>query len=235
MNIAIIPARGGSKRIPRKNIKDFCGRPVIAYSIDAALSCGLFERVIVSTDDADIASVARRYGAETPFLRPAELSGDFTATADVVIHAIEWLKTGGFSPENVCCIYATAPFITSELLRNSFDKLKTSCATAVFPVTTFPACIFRALKIGDDGRLAMIWPEHELARSNDLPVAYHDAGQFYWLDCGRFMEEKRIYSRDSAPVILPRYLVQDLDTTEDWATAERMFETLRMKGRMYDL
>ncbi|MCX5876795.1 MAG: pseudaminic acid cytidylyltransferase [Deltaproteobacteria bacterium] len=232
MNIAIIPARGGSKRIPGKNIRSFAGQPMIAWSIQAAESSGLFSRIIVSTDSEEIATVARKYGAETPFIRPAGLADDFTPTADVVLHALEWLDGQGQKPELVCCLYATAPFVRSSFLCQGYELLRQTGAASVFPVASYPASPFRALTIDPDGRLTMLWPEHELTRSNDLPEAYHDAGQFYWLEVARFRQEKRIYASDARPVVLPRRLVQDIDTMEDWLTAEAMFAALRLQGRI---
>lgn len=232
MIVAIIPARGGSKRIPAKNIKPFAGRPIIAYSIETALSSGLFQRVIVSTDSEEIAAVARSYGAETPFIRPSALADDFTPTADVVLQALDWLTDHDEPATQACCLYATAPFVQASALRQGLDLLQHSGAASVFTVTTYPASIYRALKIEPDGRLAMVWPEHELTRSNDLPETFHDAGQFYWLDARRFALEKRIYSADSRPIVLPRYLVQDIDTPEDWLMAEAMYEALRALGKI---
>ncbi len=226
MRIAIIPARGGSKRIPGKNIKLFAGQPIISYSIKAALASGLFQRVIVSTDSEEIAEVSRAYGAETPFVRPIGLADDFTTTADVIMHALDWLENHEASVSQACCLYATAPFVQISSLGEGLDILERSGAASVFTVTTYPASIYRALKQESDGRLAMVWPEYELTRSNDLPDTFHDAGQFYWLDARRFMIEPRIYSPDSRPIVLPRYLVQDIDTPEDWLTAEAMFEAL---------
>lgn len=232
MNVAVIPARGGSKRIPGKNIKWFAGKPIIAYSIEAAGASGLFERIIVSTDSEEIAAVARKYGAETPFVRPAELAGDFTPTADVLLHALDWLVEHATPATFLCCIYATAPFVQPRFIREGYELLRQTCAASVFSVTTYPAPIHRALKIEPDGRLAMVRPEHELTRSNDLPECFHDAGQFYWLDVRRFQVEKRIYSPDARPVVLPRCLVQDIDTPEDWLTAEAMYEALCLLGKI---
>ncbi|HIJ90248.1 MAG: pseudaminic acid cytidylyltransferase [Desulfobulbaceae bacterium] len=232
MNIAIIPARGGSKRIPGKNIRPFAGQPMLAWSIQAAEASGLFARIIVSTDSEEIAAVARQYGAEVPFVRPAELADDFTPTAEVVLHALEWLAGEGTKPERVCCLYATAPFVRAGFLRQGYELMQQTDAASVFPVASYPASPFRALTIGQDGRLAMLWPEHELTRSNDLPEAYHDAGQFYWLDVARFRRDKKIYACDARPVVLPRRLVQDIDTLEDWRTAEAMHQALRMTGEI---
>ena len=226
--IAIIPARGGSKRIPNKNIKLFSGQPIISYSIKAAQASGLFDRIIVSTDSDEIAEVAKIYGAEVPFIRPAELSDDFTGTVPVLLHALDWLSEHGFDVDYFCCIYATAPFVHPEFIIRGFDLLKKRNALTTFSVTTFPYPIFRALKIGNNGGIEMFWPEHENSRSNDLPQAYHDAGQFYCCNTKRFLIEKKLFSSDSIPVILPRYLVQDIDTIEDWEMAEKMYSVLQM-------
>ena len=227
--VAIIPARGGSKRIPNKNTKLFAGRPIISYSIRGAQETGLFNRVIVSTDSPEIACVARDYGAEVPFLRPAELADDFTGTAEVVCHAIAWLAQEGVQPESICCIYATAPFIQASYLKQGYDKLVSSAATSVFSVTTYPYPIYRSLKITEKDHIEMIWPEYTNCRSQDLPEAYHDAAQFYWANTDKFMKEKVLFAKDSLPVILPRYLVQDIDTAEDWETAEIMFTAIKAK------
>lgn len=232
MRVAIIPARGGSKRIPGKNIKLFAGRPIIAYSIKAALGSGLFQRVIVSTDSEEIAEVSRSHGAETPFVRPSSLADDFTTTADVVLHALDWLASHESPVIHACCLYATAPFVQTRFLREGLNILEGTGAASVFTVTTYPAPIYRALRQEADGRLAMVWPEYEMTRSNDLPATFHDAGQFYWLDACRFMAEKRIYSADSRPVVLPRFLVQDIDTPEDWMTAETMYAALGALGKI---
>jgi len=228
--VAIIPARGGSKRIPNKNIKSFAGQPIISYSIKAAKTADLFDRIIVSTDSEEIAEVAKACGAEVPFIRPAELADDFTGTVPVLLHALNWLSEHGFATGYFCCIYATAPFVQPEFIRRGFDLLKKKEATSAFSVTTFPYPIFRALKIGDDDRVEMFWPEYKNFRSQDLPGAYHDAGQFYWANTNKFMKERALFAKDSLPVILPRYLVQDIDTAEDWETAEMMFATIKAKA-----
>ncbi len=230
MNVAIIPARGGSKRIPDKNIKSFAGRPIIAYSIEAAKMSEVFDKVIVSTDSEKIAQVANEYGAETPFRRPTEMADDYTPTAQVLAHALNWLAENGTPARYACCIYATAPFVRPEYIKKGFELITIKKVSSVFSVTTFASPIFRALKINAGGHLEMFWPEHEMTRSNDLPEAYHDAGQFYWLDCEIFLQEQKVYSPDALPIILPRYLVQDIDTPEDWETAERMFKALELKG-----
>ena len=229
MNIvAIIPARGGSKRIPKKNIKLFAGRPIISYSIKAAQETNLFDRIIVSTDSDEIAETAKSFGAEVPFIRPAELSDDFAGTAPVLIHALKWLNEHNYASDYFCCIYATAPFAQAKYIKKGLDLIKSKSAATVFSVTTFPYPIFRALKIGNDGRIEMFWPEHENSRSNDLPEAYHDAGQFYWGNTEKFMKGKTFFSTDAVPIIIPRYLVQDIDTPEDWETAEKMYSVLQM-------
>jgi pseudaminic acid cytidylyltransferase len=230
MKFAIIPARGGSKRIPGKNIKDFAGKPLIAYSIKAAVDSGLFEKVIVSTDSEEIADISRKHGAEVPFFRPTELSDDFTPTQKVLTHAVEFFANQGEDVEAFCCIYPTAPMISSKFIAEAFDKLKSSNADTVFSVTSFPYPIFRAYKINDQGNVEMFWPEHELTRSNDLPEAYHDAGQFYWLNAKRFLDSGRMIPKNSVPFLLPRYLVQDIDTPEDWETAELLYSICHQKG-----
>ena len=227
--VAIIPARGGSKRILCKNIKLFAGKPIIAYSIEAAQKTGIFEKIIVTTDSDEIADMARQYGAETPFKRPPEIADDFTPTAPVVAHAMNWLAENGVQSHYACCIYATAPFVRPEHIKQGYELMLDKNVSSVFSVTTFPFPIFRALQQKEDGSLAMFWPEHEMSRSNDLPEAYHDAGHFYWLESGTFLKEQKMYGKDALPVILPRYLVQDIDTPEDWQTAEYMYKALKMK------
>jgi len=227
MNIAIIPARGGSRRIPGKNIKHFAGKPIIAYSIEAAKVSQVFDRIIVSTDSDEIARVAIAYGAEIPFIRPKELSDDLTPTAPVIAHAIHWFKERAHLPDFACCIYATAPFVKPDFIKEGYEKIVENNVASVFSVTTYAFPIFRSLKITDKGTLAMFWPEHEMTRSQDLPEAYHDAGQFYWLKVNSFLKSGKIYTSDAMPVILPRYLVQDIDTPEDWITAEMMFKAVR--------
>lgn len=230
MVVAIIPARGGSSRIPHKNIRLFSGKPMISYSIMAAQSSGVFNRIIVSTDSEDIAKIANDYGAEVPFMRPIELSDNYTPTAPVILHALNWLSSHELSTEYACCIYATAPFIRPEFIKMGYEIMVRNNVASAFPVTTFPFPIFRALKINANGHLEMFWPEYELTRSQDLPEAFHDAGQFYWLKVESFLKTKKIYSQDAMPIRVPRYLVQDLDTIEDWETAERMFKATNLDG-----
>lgn len=222
MIVCIIPARGGSKRIAKKNIRDFCGKPMIAHSIAAAKASGVFDRIVVSTDSQEIAAVAKEYGAEVPFMRPDELSDDYATTDDVLVHALQELD----GVEIACCLYATAPFVQPEYLRQGLDALKQSNATSAFSVTTFAFPIFRALKVNDTGALEMVWPENRTVRSQDLPEAVHDAGQFYWMNVSKYLPSAVMYAPDSVPVVLPRHLVQDIDTPEDWARAELMFQAL---------
>lgn len=231
MNIAIIPARGGSKRIPRKNIKPFCGKPIIAYSVTAAREAGIFDKIIVSTDDEEIAGVAQACGADVPFSRPAELADDLTGTIPVIRHAIDWLSDNGVHAEFVCCIYATAPFVTPADLRRGFATLHSAGSEYAFSVTSYPFPIQRAVKITAAGRLGMFQPEFAAARSQDLEKAYHDAGQFYWGRASAFVKQLPLFSELSAPVIIPRHRVQDIDTPEDWVQAELMFQALlRQEG-----
>jgi len=226
--VAVIPARGGSKRIPHKNIKSFCGKPMIAYSIEAAKNAGIFDRIIVSTDSKEIASIAKDFGAEIPFMRPVELADDFTGTDAVILHALKRLMEDGEKIDYICCIYATAPFVKTEYIIKGYNLLCDKNSTSCFSVTTYPFPIFRSLKINDKDRLEMFLPEYMETRSQDLPEAYHDAGQFYWADVKSYLKEKQFYSKNVAPVILPRYLVQDIDTPEDWETAEKMYSVLQM-------
>lgn len=232
--VAIIPARGGSKRIPKKNIKEFHGLPLIAYSIKAALDSELFEKVIVSTDDEAIAKVAKQYGAEVPFIRPKELSDDFTGTADVVNHAIEYLENQGESYEYICTIYATAPFLQSKYLEEGYEKIKKCDAVNTFSATSMPFPIQRTFKLDENGRCKMFTPEHYMSRSQDLNEAYQDAGQFYWSHRNRqkLSSNKVMFSDISVPVILPRHLVQDIDTLEDWKRAEYMYDALKKSGEL---
>ncbi len=227
MNICMIPARGGSKRIPRKNIKAFNGKPIIAYSIEAALGSNCFDQVIVSTDDNEIAEVAKTYGAKVPFIRPAELSNDYAGTIPVIKHTIEWLEDHNNTIDNVCCLYATAPFIQSQTISKAFQQLQESKADYCFSVTSFAFPIQRSIRITQDDKVDMFYPENFNVRSQDLEEAYHDAGQFYWGKAQAFKDELPIFSETASPYILPRYLVQDIDTTEDWIRAEAMHRVLQ--------
>lgn len=227
MRVAIIPARGGSKRIPRKNIKHFAGLPIIAHSIKAAKDSGLFDRIIVTTDDEEIADIARHFGAEIPFIRPRELSDDHTATTPVIAHAIEALEKEGTKIDAACCIYATAPFVRAEDIKNAYHALINHNKLYAFPVTTFPFPIFRGIKRTENGSIEMFWPEHFTTRSQDLPEAYHDVGQFYWGTQEAWLSGRAIFSDAATTIILPRHLVQDIDTLEDWTRAELMYKVLQ--------
>jgi len=226
MRLCVIPARGGSKRIPRKNIKEFCGKPMIAWSIEAAIKSDCFDRIIVSTDDEEIASVAKRYGAEVPFIRPAQLADDYTGTTAVIAHAIEWQNSHGEVASKVCCLYATAPFVQATDLQMGFDILESSGAEYAFSVTSYAFPIQRAIRVTEKQRVEMFQPEYFDTRSQDLEEAWHDAGQFYWGRAVAWLGNKPIFSGDAAPVFLPRHRVNDIDMPEDWEQAERMFKLL---------
>ncbi|PYE32758.1 N-acylneuraminate cytidylyltransferase [Idiomarina fontislapidosi] len=230
MKVAVIPARGGSKRIPGKNIKDFCGKPMIAWSIESAKSSKCFDRIIVSTDDTEIAEVARKYGAEVPFMRPESLSDDFTGTLAVIIHAIEMLENDCGEISEVCCLYATAPLITAEDINRGLETLKASGCEYAIGVSSFSYPIQRALLIDEQQKVKMVDPSAFSARSQDLKEAFHDAGQFYWGTRNAWMSGVPSFLADTAPVILPRYRVQDIDTTEDWYRAELLFRAMSSYG-----
>lgn len=226
MKLAVIPARGGSKRIPRKNVKPFAGRPMIAWSIGAARASGIFDRIVVSTDDEEVAEIARAEGAEVPFLRPAELADDHTPTVPVIAHAIGWVSEHGATPEVTCCIYATAPFIRAADLARGAALLDETGADYAFPVTSFPFPIQRGVRLTANGRMEMFSPEHALTRSQDLEEAYHDVGQFYWGRTEAWLAGRTLIGPGAAPIIIPRHRAQDIDTPEDWTRAEMMFRIL---------
>ncbi len=225
MNVCIIPARGGSKRIPKKNIKEFLGKPIIAYPIEAALKSGLFERIVVSTDDSEIAEVAKNFGAEIPFMRPKELSDDFVGTTPVIAHAIRELEKGGADIKVACCVYATAVFLTPELLKKGFSALCDDKEYS-FSVAEFEAPIFRSFKLLDNGGVEMFFPEYFCARSQDLPRAYHDAAQFYFGKKEAFLNNLPVFAPYSAAVKVDRRFVQDIDTPDDWARAEMIYRMI---------
>jgi N-acylneuraminate cytidylyltransferase len=227
MKIAIIPARGGSKRIPRKNIKVFCGQPMLAWSIDAARLSGCFDRILVSTDDEEIAQVARSHGAEVPFMRPAALSGDHTGTTPVIAHAIDWVNHRMGSVTHACCIYATAPFVQADDLLRGLDMLYQSGADYAFSVTSYAFPIQRAIRINAQGGVEMFNPEHFNTRSQDLEDTFHDAGQFYWGRAQAWLQGREIFGSGALPVLLPRHRVQDIDTPEDWERAEWLFKAMQ--------
>jgi pseudaminic acid cytidylyltransferase len=231
--IAIIPARGGSQRIPRKNLKLFNGEPMIVWSIRTALASGCFAQVIVSTDDTEIAEVARAHGAQVPFIRPAELADAFTGTAAVINHAVGALLDQGLSFDYACCIYATAPLLQARYLQQGLQMLQAAPEKSyAFSVCDFGFPVQRALLINDKGALQAMHPEYRNTRSQDLPVAYQDAGQFYWGRSEAWLRDDVLFSPSSLPVILPRYLVQDIDTEQDWRRAEYMYAALKAGGEL---
>jgi N-acylneuraminate cytidylyltransferase len=229
MRLAVIPARGGSKRIPRKNIKLFGGKPMIAWSIDVALQSGCFDRVLVSTDDPEIAQVAQAHGAEVPFVRPPELSDDHTGTIPVIAHATQWLTDHGTLASQVCCIYATAPFVQAQDLKRGLAMLQSSGADYAFSVTSYAFPIQRAVRITPDQRVEMFQPDQFNIRSQDLEEAWHDAGQFYWGQAAAWLAQKPLFTQQATGVRLPRHRVQDIDTPEDWNRAEWMFKALQQQ------
>jgi pseudaminic acid cytidylyltransferase len=235
MIVAVIPARGGSKRIPRKNIRPFAGKPIIAYSIAAARACGLFDRIIVSTDDEEIAGVARDCGAETPFRRPPELSDDRTGTDPVTAHALTWLSDRGQDAAFACCIYATAPFVQAGDLRRGYEALVSSGKSFAFAATTYDFSIQRAIRLLPGGGVEPFFPQWADCRSQDLPDAHHDAGQFYWGRAAAFRSGLAMFAAHSIPILLPRHRVQDIDTPEDWARAELMHAALVAAGQIDSL
>ena len=227
--VAIIPARGGSKRIPKKNIKDFFGKPLIAYSIEVAIRSKLFSKIIVSTDDEEIATIAKKYGAEVPLLRPKELSDDFTGTKDVIDHTINYLEEHDEKYNYVCTIYATAPLLQEKYLQEGYTQLINSSAKHSFSATSMPFPIQRTFKINNEGRCEMFTPENFTVRSQDLEEAYQDAGQFYW-ENQTIKSNEIIFGKDSIPIIIPRNFVQDIDTLEDWKCAEILYEVISRKN-----
>jgi N-acylneuraminate cytidylyltransferase len=229
MIVAVIPARGGSKRIPRKNIRLFAGEPIIAYSIAAARECGLFDRIIVSTDEDEIAAVARDCGAETPFVRPKELSDDHTGTDPVVAHALDWLAERKEPASIACCIYATAPFLTAQDLRHGYDRLVGMGKQFAFSVCRFSAPVEHAMRLPAAGGVVALYPELIEARSQDLDASYQDAGQFYWGRAEAFLSRLSPYGAHTEPVVLPRWRVCDIDTLEDWAQAELLYAALALR------
>ncbi len=227
MNICIIPARGGSKRIPRKNVKNFCGQPIISWSIEAALNCKCFSRVIVSTDDNEIAEVSQSYGAEVPFIRSESLSDDYTGTLPVIKNAINCLEINDVKFDFICCLYPTAPFIEVSYLEEGLKKLIENNASYSISVTSFSYPIQRAFKLTENKRLKMFFPENINKRSQDLEKSFHDAGQFYWGKRSAWLKEERILDQNTVPIYIPRYKVQDIDNEEDWIQAERIFYKYR--------
>jgi N-acylneuraminate cytidylyltransferase len=228
--LAIITARGGSKRIPRKNIKEFLGQPIIKYSIDAAIGAGCFDEVMVSTDDFEIASVAEKFGAKIPFMRSIDASNDYATTVEVILEVLESYRKQGIEFEYICCIYPTAPFITSHKLKTAYEMLVGSEATSVVPIVSFGFPILRSFKI-EDGLVKMNWPEYMSTRSQDLPPAYHDCGQFYFLRTSKFLSEKKMFTDFTLPYEMPESEVQDIDNEEDWKVAEIKYTFLMEKSK----
>ncbi len=226
MNVAVIPARGGSKRIPRKNIRKFSGKPIIAYSIEKALLSDLFGKVIVSTDDDEINSIAKQFGAEVPFKRPTQLSDDYAGTTEVVAHAIKWMKNQGWTLNGVCCIYPTAPLLDVELLKTSYEIFIKGKWDYVFSAAEYVYPVERSFKVLDNNVLKMLIPENFNRRSQDLTSTFHDAGQFYWGTPVAWVEERPIFSERSTIIKLPTYRVADIDTEEDWKRAELLYKVL---------
>jgi pseudaminic acid cytidylyltransferase len=228
MRLAVIPARGGSKRIPRKNIRPFAGKPMIAYAIEAAQRSGLFDRIVVSTDDAEIAAISKGYGADVPFTRPPELADDHTATVPVIAHAIRACEALGWGAEQVCCIYPGVPFLQEQDVRAALAVLEEGGDYA-FPVVAFPSAIQRALRREADGTARPFFPEHAGTRTQDLPPAYHDAGQFYWGRAPAWLEGRNIHLHGRT-IILPEWRVVDIDTPDDWERAELLYRALALKA-----
>lgn len=228
MRVAIIPARGGSKRIPRKNIRNFGGQPMIAWSVQIAQQSGLFDHIVVSTDDTEIADTARRFGAEVPFMRPADLSDDYVATRPVIAHAITALQDHyGAAIDYACCIYATAPFLTADSLDQGLRAISERDFLYAFSGCSYPYPVQRGLKISASGGVEMMYPEYRATRSQDLEDVWHDAGQFYWGRAEAWLGDRPIFAPYSTLIDLPRWRVHDIDTEEDWQRAELMFSALR--------
>ena len=231
MNIAIITARGGSKRIPHKNIKEFCGKPIIEYSIEAAKQAGIFDTVMVSTDDNKIAEIAKNAGAEVPFMRSEETSNDYATTADVLMEVLEKYKERGIRYENACCIYPTAPFVTGYKLRQAMEMLVKEKKDSVMPVVPFSFPPLRGMVI-NDGKLEYKWQEYAMKRSQDLEEIYHDCGQFYVFRVETFEKEKKLVTDNTAGLIISELEVQDIDNETDWQLAEMKYRLLKEKGRL---
>lgn len=227
MRLAVIPARGGSKRVPLKNIRSFGGKPMIAWAIRAAIDSGCFDRILVSTDDERISEIARQYGAEAPFVRPPELADDHTGTSDVVVHAIRWQMAAGVKPDLTCCIYPTAPFLLKEDLREGLDAMSSPRWQFAFSVTDFESQVFRSFTESAQGGVEMLFPQYRPVRSQDLPQVYHDAAQFYWGRTDAWLDGLAVFDRDSYLVRLPRWRVQDIDTEDDFLRAEMMLPAVR--------
>lgn len=226
MKVAIIPARGGSKRIPGKNLKSFCGKPMIAWAIGYALESKIFDRVIVSTDDERIAEVARAAGAETPFVRPAELADDLTPTVPVIAHAVEACQAMGWDIEYACCIYPCVPFLRISDLVDAFALMRESDAPFAYPVTDYAHPIQRAMRRLSTGHMQLFEPEHELTRTQDLERSYHDTGQFYWGKVGAWKAHMKMHTA-GVGMVVPNWRIVDVDSADDWKRAELLYEVLK--------
>ena len=222
-NICVIPARGGSKRIPKKNIKEFLGKPIITYSIQAALDSGLFDEVMVSTDDLEIAEIAKNFGAKVPFIRSVKNSDDFATTFDVIEEVIQVYKSQGKEFENICCIYSCAPFVNSEILLKAYNQLIRNKFDTVFPIIAYSFPIQRALRI-DNSKVSMILEENLNVRSQDLEDSFHDAGQFYWCNSKKLLQNKKILTKNTGGVEISELEAQDIDNEIDWKLAELKFQ-----------
>ena len=225
-NVAIIPARGGSKRIPKKNIKHFSGVPIIAYSIKADLEYGLFKEVLVSTDDLEIAKIAESFGASVPFIRSSENASDFASTSDVIEEVVKELKNKSKFYENICCIYPCAPFISNENLTEAYNLMVNNDFDSVFPVVPFTSKIQRAFKLLSE-KIEMVYPEFEFSRSQDLESAFYDSGQFYWVQTEKFNNNKKLFTKNSGAIILDELKAHDIDTEIDWQIAEIKYSLLK--------
>ena len=226
-NLCIIPARGGSKRIPRKNIKPFIGKPIMAYSIEAALRSGVFDEVMVSTDDEEFAAIAKQFGASVPFMRSDATANDYATTVEVLLEVVDMYKKQGKKFDNVCCLYSTAPFVTPERLKEAYNKLSDSI-DGCFTVVEYSYPIQRSLKINESGLIEMRYPEYLKSRTQDLEKTYHDAGQFYFMKTSAMEQQKTVWLKRTDPLVLSELEVQDLDTLTDWQLAEMKFELINI-------
>lgn len=227
-NLCIIPARGGSKRIPRKNIKPFMGKPIMAYSIEAALKSGLFDEVMVSTDDEEFAEVARKFGASVPFLRSEATANDYAGTVDVLLEVLTMYRKVGKEFDNICCLYSTAPFVTAERLKEGYKNLDEN-NDASFTMVQYSYPVQRSLRVNGNGYVEMVFPDYLGSRSQDLEPIYHDAGQFYFVKVKELERQKTLWCKNTVPLILSELEVQDLDTLTDWQLAEMKYNLISNK------
>lgn len=228
MRLAVIPARSGSKRVPLKNVRDFCGKPMIAWAIEAAINSNLFDEIIVSTDAEGIADIATNWGAKAPFIRPAHLSDDLAGTVPVICHATQWAMAHDLNPDYVCCIYPCAPLIEVGDLTAAFDLMVSRGVDFVYPVTEYAHPIQRAMLLTQSGAMKFLQPEFEVRRTQDLDKTYHDAGQFYWGTSSAWLANKKMHTAGLGMPI-PNWRVVDIDSSDDWFRAELIFKALRAK------